>query len=147
MFISLGMPSPARSHRFHTFLLANLTVLLPAAERRPAVGNLRDGAAALWHEPPAGGSLGGGAHLSCYTRSTVPIEVSGTTRTPAAVCLAPGGTAARCPSLKVTALQTSRRTTSQTANRSRAVGPVRALSSNTANICTAAALRRDVSGR
>lgn len=32
MFISPGMSSPALSHRFHTFLLANLTVLLPAAE-------------------------------------------------------------------------------------------------------------------
>lgn len=60
MFISLGMPSPALSHRFHTFLLANLTVLLPAAERRPGVGILRDGAAALWHEPPAGGGREGG---------------------------------------------------------------------------------------
>lgn len=32
MFISLGMSSPAHCRRFHTFLLANLTVLLPAAE-------------------------------------------------------------------------------------------------------------------
>lgn len=37
MFISLGMSSPAPSHRFHTFLLANLTVLLPAAESEPGV--------------------------------------------------------------------------------------------------------------
>lgn len=37
MFISPGMSSPALSHRFHTFLLANLTVLLPAAEREPGV--------------------------------------------------------------------------------------------------------------
>ena len=37
MFISPGMSSPALSHRFHTFLLANLTVLLPAAESEPGV--------------------------------------------------------------------------------------------------------------
>lgn len=37
MFISAGMSSPALSHRFHTFLLANLTVLLPAAESEPGV--------------------------------------------------------------------------------------------------------------
>lgn len=36
MFIFPGMSSPAQSHRFHTFLLANSTVLLPAAEREPA---------------------------------------------------------------------------------------------------------------
>jgi len=38
MFISPGVSSPALSHRFHTFLLANLTVLLPAAESEPGVG-------------------------------------------------------------------------------------------------------------
>lgn len=37
MFISLGMSSPAHRRRFHTFLLANLTVLLPAAEGKPGV--------------------------------------------------------------------------------------------------------------
>lgn len=37
MFIPPGMSSPALSHRFHTFLLANLTVLLPAAESEPGV--------------------------------------------------------------------------------------------------------------
>lgn len=38
MFIPPGMSSPALSHRFHTFLLANLTVLLPAAESQPGMG-------------------------------------------------------------------------------------------------------------
>lgn len=42
MFISPGMSSPALSHRFHTFLLANLTVLLPAAESEPGVGESRE---------------------------------------------------------------------------------------------------------
>lgn len=41
MFISLGMSSPALSHRFHTFLLANLTALLPAAESEPGVRDPR----------------------------------------------------------------------------------------------------------
>lgn len=39
MFISLGVSSPAQSRRFHTFLLANSTVLLPAAEGEPGAGD------------------------------------------------------------------------------------------------------------
>lgn len=68
MFISPGISAPALSHRFHTFLLANLTVLLPAAESEPGVGRISEtalltgysaaaAAAALGPEP--GGSRGG----------------------------------------------------------------------------------------